>query len=245
MTNIADNYARVLDRMAEAAQKAGRNAADITLIAVTKTWPVETLLAAYEAGMRHFGENRTAEIAAKRPLLEAELGRENGITWHYIADLQSRQTAVVADTADFLHALDRLKIGQRLAGRLAENGRAPLPVLLQANVSGEESKAGLDCHTWEQDSGQRERLQQTAEAIAQLPELQLCGLMTMAPWEAPEGEIRQVFGRARALRDWLQTAVPTLALPVLSMGMTDDYELAILEGATHVRVGRALFGERH
>ena len=242
--SMATQYAMVLERIGRAAQAAGRNAADITLIAVTKTWPVETLFEAYAVGMRHFGENRTAEIAAKRPALEAQLGRENGIIWHYIADLQSRQTAVVADTADFFHALDRLKIAQRLAGRLAENGRAPLPVLLQVNVSGEESKAGIDCQTWERDGGQRERLQQTAEAIAQLPKLNLCGLMTMAPWEAPDGEIRQVFGRARALRDWLQTAVPHLHLPHLSMGMTDDYELAILEGATHVRVGRALFGER-
>lgn len=241
---IAENLSRVLERLDRAAQGAGRPTAEITLVAVSKTWPATAVSAAFAAGLRHFGENRTAELQEKRLVLEAEIGRESGLVWHYIANLQSRQTAAVADTADFFHALDRLKIAQRLDERLQENGRPPLPVLLQVNVSGEQSKAGFACQQWESDGGQRDQLWQAAVAIAQLPNLHLCGLMTMAPWSAPEREIRQVFGRTRALRDWLTTAAPQLHLPYLSMGMTDDFELAIAEGATHVRVGRALFGER-
>src|SRR5690606_25388011 len=115
-------------------------------------WPVETILGAYAAGMRHFGENRADELAEKRPLVEATLGPNSGIVWHFIGTLQSRKTNPVADYADIFHALDRLKIAHRLSNRLEENGRAPkrpLPTFLEVNISGEMSKSGVNCVDWE------------------------------------------------------------------------------------------------
>ena len=241
MATIANNYQQILERIEKVAAQAGRSSDEITLVAVTKTWPSEVLAEAYAAGMRHFGENRTHELEEKRPSLDSD---HDGIVWHFIGHLQSRQSQTVADFADVFHAADRMKIINRLGRQLGENGRT-LKTFLEVNVSGEGSKSGFGCDNWEQDGGQREQIQQAAVTMADLEGLQLCGLMTMAPWGAPEAEIREVFRRTRELRDWLEAAVPTLTLPELSMGMTDDFELAIVEGATQVRVGRALFGERH
>lgn len=243
MSELQERYHAVLDNIVQAAKRAGRQPADVVLVAVTKTWPIEVLLAAYDAGMRQFGENRPEELADKRPALEAELGMDSGIVWHFIGTLQSRKATVIADYADVFHALDRVKIAEKLAKRLGENGRS-LPVLLEVNVSGEGSKSGFSAGAWETDATQQAELRTVAETINNLAGLQLSGLMTMAPWEAPEDEIRQVFRRTRKLAQWLETAVPGTALSQLSMGMTDDYEIAIEEGATQVRVGRALFGSR-
>jgi PLP dependent protein len=246
MLTLPDRYQAVQERVAEAAYRAGRRPSDITLVAVSKTWPAATVIEAYQAGMRHFGENRVEELAAKRAEVEAEaaLGRDSGIIWHLIGPLQSRKTAVAADTADYFHALDRLKVAERLSARLQANGRS-LPVLLEINISGEASKAGFDCTRWENSAEQRKELQQVITAVSELPGLQLRGLMTMAPWEAEPAVIRAVFSRTRRLSQWLQTAVPPFNGSVLSMGMTDDFEIAIAEGATHVRVGRAIFGSNY
>jgi PLP dependent protein len=243
MTELQDRYQTVLEKMAQAARRVGRPPEAVTLVAVTKTWPVDVLLAAYEAGMHQFGENRPEEMAAKRPVVSAELGADSGIVWHFIGALQSRKTDLVADHADVFHALDRLKIARRLSRQLAENGRS-LPVFLEVNVSGEGSKSGFQAMAWESDATQQAELRTAVETINNLPGFKLCGLMTMAPWQVPDSEIRQVFRRTRKLAEWLQTAVPTTALSQLSMGMTDDYEIAIEEGATHIRVGRAIFGDR-
>jgi len=243
MSELQERYHTVLDNMAQAAKRADRQPADVVLVAVTKTWPIEVLLAAYDAGMRQFGENRPEELADKRPALEAELGMDSGIVWHFIGTLQSRKATVIADYADVFHALDRVKIAEKLAKQLRENGRS-LPVLLEVNVSGEGSKSGFSAGAWETDATQQAELRTVAETINNLAGLQLSGLMTMAPWEAPEDEIRQVFRRTRKLAQWLETAVPGTNLSQLSMGMTDDYQIAIEEGATQVRVGRALFGSR-
>lgn len=240
---IAGNYAAVLERIARAARSAGRNPDDITLVAVTKTWPAELVLAAYTAGMRHFGENRPEELAPKRQEVEAILGPHSGIVWHFIGTPQSRKTDLVAAHADVFHALDRLKIARRLSATLAELGRV-LPTLLEVNVSGEASKAGFNCSRWEDDTAQQADLLAAAAAVNELPGLQLCGLMTMAPWEAPPDDVQAVFRRTRLLAAWLQTQLPQVTWSHLSMGMTDDFEMAVAEGATHVRVGRALFGER-
>jgi pyridoxal phosphate enzyme (YggS family) len=254
MHMIEDRYQAVQDRIAAAAQRAGRSADEITLVAVTKTWPAEVVAAAYKVGLRHFGENRAEELADKRPAVAALLGgAADEITWHLIGPLQSRKTSLAADHADYFHALDRLKIARRLSNQLVANGRAadrPLPVLLEVNVSGEGSKAGFDCSRWEEDERQRRHLSDIAAQIAELPGLSLSGLMTMAPWEVAPEIIRAVFRRTRTLSDWLKTAVPaanwaSAAGPRLSMGMTDDFEIAIEEGASHIRVGRAIFGPRH
>lgn len=242
MNSFIERYEQLLERIQQACQAVGRRPEEITLIAVSKTHPTSALLDAYEAGLRHFGENRIDELAEKRPELEK---RGYTATWHYIADPQSRHTAVVADYADLLHALDRPKIAQRLAHHLQETGRPGLEVLLQVNVSGEASKSGVNCQNWEADPNQQQELLALIQNVQTYPQLHLKGLMTMAPWDVDEPIIRAVFQRTRHLRDWLETQQPGLQLPYLSMGMTDDFEIAIAEGATHIRVGRALFGERH
>ena len=245
--NIEASYAGVQDRIAAAARRSGRRPDEITLVAVTKTWPAEVVVAAYKAGLRNFGENRPEELAQKLPDIVDKLGTESGIIWHAIGSLQSRKSNLVADQADLFHALDRLKIAQRLSRRLQENGRAeinPLRVFLEVNVSGESVKAGIDCSHWETDSGQREALCNIAEAVMELPGILPLGLMTMAPWQVDPRVIRDVFRRTCLLSKWLTEEASVGDWRALSMGMTDDYELAIEEGATHVRVGRAIFGSR-
>ena len=248
MSPLETRYQSVLQQIEQAAHQANRNPDEITLVAVTKTWPVETILEAYAAGMRNFGENRAEELAQKRPLVEAALGPGSGIVWHAIGTLQSRKTNLVADHADVFHALDRLKIANRLSKRLGENGRAPnrpLSSFLELNISGEMSKSGVAATNWENSATQRQTIRTVGETVAALPGLSLQGLMTMAPWGADPAIIRQVFRRTRLLAEWLQEALGLKRPLQLSMGMTDDYQLAIAEGATHVRVGRAIFGERH
>lgn len=240
---IQERLQTVRQRMRWAAERAQRDPAEITLVAVTKTWPAEVVIAAHAAGIRHFGENRAGELAEKREAVEAQLGTDNGITWHLIGPLQSRKTTLAADNADIFHALDRLKIARRLSDRLQETG-GTLPVLLEVNVSGEETKHGFAAQRWEEDAAQRDKLSQTATRIAALPALRVQGLMTMAPWDAPADVIQGVFRRTHALARWLDEAAPEASWKLLSMGMTDDFELAIEQGATHVRIGRALFGER-
>lgn len=243
VNELSERYARVLEKIAAAEKAAGRDPGTVTLVAVTKTWPAEVVLAAHAAGMRHFGENRPEELAPKREAVEKALGKESGIVWHLIGPLQSRKTGLAAAHADVFHALDRLKIARRLSRDLSETGRE-LPVLLEVNVSGETSKAGFAAQQWEDDPAQQQLLRSAIATISELPRIQLQGLMTMAPWEAPTGEIRRIFQRTRQLARWLQAEFPRLHLDALSMGMTDDFEIAIAEGATHVRIGRAIFGPR-
>lgn len=244
MSTLETRYQAVLQNIHETAQQAKRNPDDITLVAVTKTWPVETILAAYAVGMRHFGENRAEELEVKRPAVEAALGPDSGIVWHFIGTLQSRKTNPIADFADVFHALDRLKIANRLSKRLEENGRQ-LPTFLELNISGEMSKSGVNGTDWENSATQRQAIRTFGHTVAKLPGLSLRGLMTMAPWEAEPEVIRTVFKRTRLLAEWLQEEMGLERPLALSLGMTDDYPLAIAEGATHVRVGRAIFGERH
>lgn len=241
VNELRARHGAVLARITAAAERGGRRVEGVTLVAVTKTWPAELVIAAYEAGMRQFGENRPEELAAKRPLVEAALGSANDITWHLIGPVQSRKADLAAAHADVFHALDREKIARRLSADLA--GRA-LPSFIEVNVSGEASKLGVDMRNWETDETQRDVLRKLIRTTQGLPGLPVVGLMTMAPWDAAPETLRAVFRRTHALRDWLGAAMPELGSPGLSMGMTDDFEIAIEEGATHVRVGRALFGER-
>ena len=241
--DIARRYESLQARIAEAAAGAGRDPEEITLVAVTKTWPADVVVAAYELGMRHFGENRAYELEEKRAAVEERLGPDSGIVWHLIGPLQSRKTKVAADTADYFHALDRQKIARRLSNRLQETGKR-LPVLLEVNVSGEESKHGFQATAWEEDEGQQQRLREIAASVAERPGLELKGLMTMAPWQVEDAVIERVFRRTRALAQWLREEATQAEWSVLSMGMTDDFELAIKHGATHLRIGRAIFGPR-
>lgn len=243
MNTLALAYEQVLERIARAAARSGRDPSAITLVAVSKTHPAGTILAAYELGMRHFGENRIEELAEKRAIVEQTLSPNNGITWHLIGPLQSRKTALAASQSDLFQALDRLKIAHRLSDHLQGSGRV-LPTLFEVNISGESSKTGLPCHQWETNPQQQAYLLENITALLALPHLQLRGLMTMAPWNIPAADIRAIFRRTHHLFHWLQEQLPQVNWSTLSMGMTDDFELAIEEGATHVRIGRAIFGQR-
>ena len=218
--SIEQNIQDVKQRIAGACERAGRSPEDVTLIAVTKTVDVPAIEAAFDAGIRNFGENRVQEAV---PKIE-QLGRlRDKLTWHMIGHLQTNKAKTAADIFDIIHSIDSV----RLAETLSERSQKKLPVLIEVNVSTEATKSGL-------------LLPEVAEAIKQigrLPNLEIAGLMTIAPWESDAEEVRPVFRQLRQLRD-------ALGLKHLSMGMTDDFEVAIEEGATLVRVGRAIFGVR-
>lgn len=241
MTNIGSNLARVQERIAEASLRVGRDPAEITLVAVTKTHPPEVVVAAYQAGARHFGENRAAEGAAKIPAVRAAISGPRP-TWHMVGHVQSRKAETVVAHFDHVHSIDRPKIARRL-NRFAQEGKS-LPVLLECNVSGEETKSGFDLQNWERDAARRESFFAAVEEILTLPAIAVEGLMMMAPFVADPETVRPVFASLRALRDALRERFPAQDWRHLSMGMTDDFEIAIEEGATMVRVGRAIFGRR-
>lgn len=229
------NLQRVQDRIAAAAARVGRDPASITLVAVSKTQPVEQLMRAYELGVRHFGENRVEEAAPKIAAFRQAV-TDPSVVFHMIGHVQSRKADDVAALFDRVHSVDSVKLLERLA-RFAGGRAAPLPVLLEVNVSGEASKYGFD-------ATRRDEINAAVEAAARLELVRLDGLMTMAPIVAQAELARPVFRALRELRDELAARYPAVDLPQLSMGMTDDFEVAVEEGATLVRVGRAIFGER-
>lgn len=239
MIDIPAGIQQVQTRIKQAANEAERAASAITLVAVSKTKPVEAIVAAYDAGQRHFGENRAEELEQKAEALK----HLPGIQWHFIGHLQTRQSKAIADYAHYFHAVDRLKIAERLSHQLAERERT-LPVYVEVNISGEVSKGGFNCANWEQDSDQRDEFLNAVKSMMALPQLSMSGLMTMAPFNAPEDEIRSIFRRLRELSEWLNRQLSELDAHELSMGMTGDFEIAVEEGASCVRVGTAIFGER-
>ena len=242
MIDIPRNLAQVQERVAEAALRTGRDPADVTLVAVTKTHPVETVVAAYQAGVRHFGENRVEEGIPKIPAVHAVISGPQP-TWHMVGHVQSRKARAVVARFDCVHSLDRPKIARRLS-RFAQEAGLTLPVLLECNVSGEETKFGFDLQDWKQDKAGQEAFFATVEQVLALPALSVQGLMTMAPFVADPETVRPVFVNLRALLDALRERFPACDWRHLSMGMTDDFEVAIEEGATMVRIGRAIFGAR-
>jgi pyridoxal phosphate enzyme (YggS family) len=242
MTDISQNLRQVQERMAEAALRVGRDPAGVTLVAVAKTFPAEAVVAAYQAGVLHFGENRVEEAAPKIPAVHAAISGPRP-TWHMVGHVQSRKARPVVEHFDYVHSVDRLKIARRLSRFAHEAGRT-LPVLLECNVSGEESKFGFDLRGWARDEARRAAFFAAVEEILALPGLAVRGLMTMAPLVADPETVRPVFTSLRALLDALRGRFPGHDWRHLSMGMTDDFEVAIEEGATMVRVGRAIFGPR-
>jgi pyridoxal phosphate enzyme (YggS family) len=240
-TIIEERIAQTRERIAAAARRAGRAPSDVLMVAVTKTHGIEVVQAAYEAGLRQFGENRVEEaqtkIVAARHLLPEPL------TWHMIGHIQSRKASDVPPLFPWVHSVDRLKVARKLSeSALAVD--TTVDVLIEINLSGEESKEGYALHHWP-DSRQGENgLFQEIEEIAGLPGLRIQGLMTMPPW-TPDPELaRPVFRRLAMLRDALRNHFPTLAWPHLSIGMSGDFEVAVEEGATIIRLGTVLFGER-
>ena len=257
MVNIESNLRDLERRIAEAAGRARRDPAEITLVAVTKMFTVAHIQAAYELGVRHFGENRVGEAAGKIPVVNQWIEEHalSPVTWHMVGHLQSRKARDAIQLFDIVQSVDTLKLARRLDRLLPssppglggkEGGRVGkvMPILLEANVSGEEGKYGFALARWEDDEKQRERFFAVVEEILALPQVEVRGLMTMAPIVADPEEARPYFRRLRRLRDALAERFPGDYWRRLSMGMTDDFEVAIEEGATIVRVGRAIFGER-
>jgi pyridoxal phosphate enzyme (YggS family) len=243
MMDIARNLVRVQERIAEAALRDGRDPAEVTLIAVTKTHPAEAVVAAYQAGVRHFAENRVEEGRVKVPASRAVISDSPQPIWHMIGHVQSRKAQTAVTYFDYVHSVDRLKIARRLS-RFAQDAGRKLSVLLECNVSGEETKFGFALQDWERDAAQRETFLAAVEEIVALSGLAVQGLMTMAPFVTDPETVRPVFVSLRTLLDTLQERFPTCDWRHLSMGMTDDFEVAIEEGATMVRIGRAIFGAR-
>ncbi len=226
MTTIALNLQAARERIERAAERNGRPASGITLLAVSKTFPASYIEEAVNAGQRAFGESYAQE-AVKKITAVAHLGLE----WHFIGPVQSNKTRLIAEHFRWVHAIDREKIAARLNDARSE-GLDPLDVCIQVNVSGEGSKSGVA-------PGEERRL---AEAIAALPRLRLRGLMAIPEPTPDAGLQRRRYARLREMKEALAAAGH--ALDTLSMGMSDDLESAIAEGATIVRVGTAIFGPR-
>jgi pyridoxal phosphate enzyme (YggS family) len=227
--SVQENLLRIQERIAGAAARAGRNADEITLIGVSKTHPANAIREAFEAGVRHFGENRVQEWEGKRAGTEGLAA-----TWHLIGHLQSNKAVRAAKLFHSIDSVDDLALAQRLDRARVEAGIAgTLRVLIEVRVAPEETKTGAEI----QD------LPRLSEEVARLPRLKLAGLMCIPPFLEQAEQVRPYFGRLRELRDHLSKSLG-LALPVLSMGMSHDFEVAIEEGATEVRVGTALFGTR-
>ncbi|MBN1876945.1 MAG: YggS family pyridoxal phosphate-dependent enzyme [Anaerolineae bacterium] len=238
---VCQNLQTVRARIAEAALRAGRAPETVRLVAVSKTHPAEAVLAALSCGQRDFGENRPEEGAQKIPEVAA-LSAERPI-WHSIGPIQSRKARMVILHFDMVHALDRVSIAEKLSRLATEVGRE-LPVLLECNVSGEVSKYGYQLAGWEHAPDLLTAFFDQVRVVAALPGLRLKGLMTMAPIVEDPDQARPVFISLRALRDALAEQFPQITWQHLSMGMTDDFEVAVEEGATLVRIGRAIFGAR-
>jgi PLP dependent protein len=224
---IAANLAQIRERISRAAQHAGRRPEEITIVAVTKTHSAETILAAYQAGLRHFGENRVQEFENKAPALT-----NCTATWHLIGHLQSNKAARAARLFNRIDSVDSLALAQRLdAAAAAENKK--LGVLIEVHLSDETTKSGVS----EAD------LPALAESVATFPNLQLQGLMTIPPFFDQPEQARPFFRKLAELREKVSRRIAK-PLPILSMGMSHDFEVAIEEGATEIRPGTALFGAR-
>jgi len=231
---VQERLNQVQERVETAARRSGRDIDAIRIVGVTKTHPYDVVLAAHEAGLRLIGENRVEEALPKKAASEDLADLE----WHMIGHIQSRKSKSVVEIFDAVHSVDRTKIADRL-NRGAENVGIRLPVLLECNVSGEASKWGwqlTEKESWPEIVDEFTRIQK-------LENLEVRGLMTMAPMVADPERVRPIFEKLRLLRDYLQKAVPG-DWAELSMGMTEDYMVAVEEGATLLRIGRAIFGPR-
>jgi len=240
-TTLAERLSLVHANIAAACAHANRPVDSVTLIAVSKTHPAESVLTAIASGQLQFGENRVEEAEAKIPAVRAETTAQ--LVWHMIGHVQSRKAREVVALFDCVHSLDSLKLAERYSRFAVELGRS-ISVLLEINVSGEASKSGFEAASWQNDRAQRESLWNDIRNIIKLPAIHVEGLMTIAPIVDDMNQARPVFIALRNLRDALATDFPGAAWTSLSMGMTDDYPVAIEEGATLVRIGRAIFGPR-
>ena len=236
LSPIRENYQHTLDQIASAARRSSRDPKDVRLVVVTKSQPLEVVQAALEAGVGLLGENYPEEAVLKIQSLAVQ----SGVEWHMIGHVQSRKARLVADHFALLHSLDSLKLARRLDRFAAEANRV-LPVLLEFNVGGETSKTGWDAS----DELYWDALFPDISSILDLPNLRVQGLMTMPPLEIDPEDSRPFFQRLRQLRDRFASQFPQADWRELSMGTSADYQVAVEEGATLVRVGTAIVGARN
>lgn len=230
--SIAENISRIRERIAIAAQRAGRSPQEIALMAVTKTFPPEQIRQAYDAGLRLFGENRVQEFARKFGSLPGLHGAE----WHMIGHLQTNKAAKAVELYGAVDSLDSMKLAEKLNSAASKAGKT-LDVLIEINVGGESAKSGLAPPSAE--------LEDLLRAAPDLEALRFRGLMTIPPFTDDAKDARPFFQRLRELRDTIAARrMPKISMDVLSMGMSHDFEIAIEEGSTCVRIGTAIFGER-
>ncbi len=226
---IKDNIEKVRNNIIKAAERAGRDPGDITLIAVSKTKPVDMLKEAYDAGIRDFGENKVQEILDKYDKLPGD------IRWHMIGHLQTNKVKYISDKVCMIHSVDSLKLATEISKHALKAGRV-IPILIEVNVANEESKFGVSFDACEA----------LIRDIAPLDGIKISGLMAIAPYTDDPEENRIYFKRLKQLSvDITSKNIDNITMGVLSMGMTGDYEVAVEEGASHVRVGTGIFGERN
>lgn len=227
--SVCEQYRTVEDKVKAACKRAGRSPEEVTLIAVSKTKPASMIEELLPLGVRDFGENKVQELTAKEEALPKD------IRWHMIGHLQRNKVKYMIDKACMIHSVDSLRLAQEISKEAVKHDLV-MPVLVEVNVAGEESKFGVSV----------EEAPSLVEEMAKLPGIQIKGLMTIAPYVEDPEENRSVFRNLRKLSvDIREKNFDNVIMNVLSMGMTGDYEVAIEEGATHVRVGTGIFGERN
>lgn len=230
MSSIAENINTVSRRLSQFEAQYGRSNDSVTLLAVSKKQTIEKIVAAHKAGLRHFGESYANEAEDKIAALRALDGFES-CCWHFIGPIQSNKTRIISEYFDWIHSVDRLKIAKRLSEQRSSDSE-PLKVCIQVNLSGENTKSGVT----------GENISSLAETIMELPNLELRGLMSIPAPSTNVAEQRRSFALLKQHFEALHTRFPQI--DTLSMGMSGDFEAAIAEGSTMVRIGTALFGER-
>ncbi len=225
--NRSESVKKIQDRIAETCQRCGRDPLEVKLVAVSKMFPADAVREVYDAGLRCFGESRAQEFRDKHPLLPDD------VEWHFIGHLQTNKIKYVVPNADLVHSVDTLHLATALS-EYARKKEVDIAVLMEVNTSEEASKFGTTA----------ESAVDTYHEICELPGLAAKGLMTIAPYSDNEKEIRDAFQRLRAIRERLQNDLSSDRTGVLSMGMSHDFEYAIMEGSTMVRIGSAIFGPR-
>lgn len=227
--SIKDNLDVVTDKINRACKKANRNLEDITLIAVTKTKPIEDMEAALEYGVLNVGENKVQEIRDKYEVFE------NKFKWHMIGHLQTNKVKYIVDKVDFIHSVDSIKLAKMISKEASKKG-CEVNILVQINIAEEDSKYGIS----------QSDAEEFIRDISILPNIKIRGLMTVAPYVDDPEDNRLVFRKLREICvDIKQKNIDNVYMDVLSMGMTNDYEVAIEEGSTMVRIGTAIFGKRN
>ena len=225
---ITENLEQVRKNIEEACRAVNRDPGEVTLISVSKTKPVSMLQKAYDAGSRDFGENKVQEIMDKYPQLPSD------IRWHMIGHLQRNKVKYIVDKVALIHSVDSLRLAETIENEAAKHN-VTVPILIEVNVAQEESKFGL----------KTEEVLSLVESVAALPHINIKGLMTIAPYVEDPEENRGIFGQLKKLSvDIAAKNINNVNMSVLSMGMTGDYQVAVQEGATMVRVGTGIFGER-